>query len=158
MVDWKKRINKSSSVSLSADEEIITALPLQPAGNMAMQLGLSGIGGFVGFLMGSKAKSKRQAQTVDQLTGKAAKFPQKNIVLAVSNKRLLAIKQNNMSGKPEDLLQSYNLSEVEAVTMGKKRVSNSMLITFDDKSIIDLDAVKGLKVESFISAFEALKK
>ncbi len=158
VVDWKKRIEKSSNSDLKQDEEVIIGLPLQPAGTMAMQLGLSGIGGFLGFLIGNKAKSKRQAETAKELTGKAAKFPKVNVVLALSNKRLLAYKQNNLSGKPEELLLSYDLAEVISLSTSAKKVSNSMKITFDDKSILDLDAIKGIKTDSFIQAFSSLKQ
>ncbi len=157
MVNWKKRIETSADNGLQDGEEIVTGLPLQPAGNMAMQLGMSNIGGLVGFFLGNRAKNKRQAETAEKLVGLAAEFPKENVILAVSNKRLIAYKQNPMSGKPSTLLKSYDLSDVTSVALNKKKVSNSVLVTFKDNSVVNLDAVKGLKVDSFIQSFESSK-
>lgn len=157
MVDWKKRIEKNSADQLDEGEIVVAGLPLQPAGYLAQQAGMSGVGGLLGFFAGEKAQSNREAETSAKLKGKAAEFPKGGGIVAISSKRLLIFKQNKMSGKPQNLLGHYKLSEVSDVKSEKKKVSNSVLITFDDGSVVDLDAVKGLKVEPFIQAFVGAK-
>ncbi len=157
MVDWKKRIEKNSSDQLDPDEEVIVGLPVQPAGYVVQQAGMAGAGGLLGFFAGNKAQESRKAETASKLTGKAAKFPNEGIILAISNKRVLAFKQNKLSGKPENLLSGYDISEVSQIQTERRKASNSILITFDDKSIIDLDSMKGQKIEPLIQAFEDAK-
>ncbi|MFQ5554205.1 MAG: hypothetical protein ACE5GC_02395 [Acidimicrobiia bacterium] len=154
MVDWKKRIEKHASDQLDTDELILAGLPVQPAGYVAQQAGVAGAGGgVVGFLAGSKAKKRREAET-EAPTGKASAFPKDAIILAVSNRRLLAFKQHKMSGKPQALLAGYALAEVSSISTEKRKLSNAVYITFDDGSVVDLDSMKGQKVEPLIAAFE----
>ena len=156
MVDWKKRIEKHASSELEPGEEVLVGLPVQPAGYVAQQAGIAGTGGgVVGLLAGRKAQKRRQAETAASHSGKAADFPQDAIILAVSNRRLLAFKQNKMSGKPEQLLAGYDRSEIADIRTEKRKISNAIYIEFDDGTVIDLDSMKGQKVEPLIAAFQS---
>ena len=157
MVDWRKRIEKISSDQLDAGEEVIVGLPVQPAGYVVQQAGMVGVGGLLGLFAGNRAQKRRSAETVTKLTEKAATFLNESIILALSNRRVLPFKQNKLSGKPENLISSYEISEVSGTQMERRKVSISILITFDDQSVVDLDSMKGQKVEPLIQAFEDLK-
>ncbi len=150
MVEWAKKVEKSCSDELGG-ERVIGALFCQPSGNFASAMGM-GVGGVVGSIVAEKAHVDSSSDE-----GIAASIPKKNLVLAVTQSKLMVFGHSAMSGKPKGLEASIPLSQVDGMDLAEGKLAPKLAVRFADGSLKVFEAPKMGKPADFVAAFSSAR-
>ena len=155
MPDFVKKIRKARPDDLQAGEELLAATIGQPSGTFSRQA----LGGIVGVMAAKKMADKRQATLEGaDASGLAASIPQnQQLVVGVTDHRVLFFEQGVMSGNPKELVATFRLSDVHEVSLEKHKMTYSLTIRFSDNSARMLECVKMAKPQTVVDAFAQIK-
>lgn len=153
MPNWSKTINKKCADQL-AGESTTSGAFLHPAGTVAKTVGYSALGGLVGVSIGEQLAKRRRAE--NQLAddaGLAADFPGENVVLGLTDTRVVVFSHSTLSGKPKNLVAEYPLRDIAAMDIhASKALHKKVRLFFTDESAVDFDAPKASQVDQFCLA------
>jgi len=155
MPDFVKKIKKARSEDLEDGEVLQAATIGQPSGTFSRQA----MGGIIGVLAAKKVAEKRsEAAEQDGTTGIAATVPgNAQIVIGLTDRRLLFFHHGAMSGNPKELAAAVELSDVHEITLEKHKMTSSLAMRFVDNSVRLYECVKMAKPQTLVDAFEKLK-
>jgi hypothetical protein len=149
MVDWSNKVMKSVGHDLGADEQLMSALLMQPAGTTKKMV----LGGVVGGAIGAAVAAASQKKGAGTEAGSVADgFPNPPIVLGVTSRRVLVWSFSQLSGKPKELLGAIPVASVAGVTVGTGRLSRPFTIEFVDGSVVHGEAPTGTDPDGFRDA------
>ncbi|MCP3992248.1 MAG: hypothetical protein GY724_24475 [Actinomycetia bacterium] len=153
MPNWAKNINKKCGDQIGGETATAGAF-LHPAGTVAKTAALGALGGIAGVTVGEKLAKRRRAENEgEEESGLASSFPSQNVVLGLTETRLVVFSHSTLSGKPKELLAEYRLHDVAAIDMHqKKALHKKTRIFFADGSAVDLDAPKASGIDDFCVA------
>ena len=103
MAKITKVLTKLASGHLAADEELLIGLRVNLKGT-ALGVGLSGIGGVLGAIAGSKTLKKGQ----DQAEAAGIQFTQQ-MALGLTPGRIILWSRSTLSGKPKEIIGEIRL-------------------------------------------------
>ncbi|NNL69442.1 MAG: hypothetical protein HKO70_05725 [Acidimicrobiia bacterium] len=155
MPDFVKKIKKARSDDLTAGEELLAATVGQPMGTFSRQA----LGGIVGVLA-SKKMADRKLATLDGAgdSGLAATVPaDQQLVIAVTDRRVLFYIQGMMSGAPKELATAIDIADVHEMSLEKHKMTSALTIRFSDNSARMLECVKMAKPQDVVEAFNRTK-
>lgn len=155
MPDFVKKIQKARGEDLQAGEVLEAATIGQPSGTFSRQA----MGGLLGVLAAKKVADKRQEATIaGGDTGMAAAVPaNQQIVIGLTDRRLLFFVQSVMSGNPKELAAAFELRDVHEITLEKHRMTYSLVVRFVDNSARLLECVKMARPQDLVNAFDKMK-
>jgi hypothetical protein len=162
MVDIVKRVNKNCAADLGG-EQVLAATLGTPLGGFANQVAFGAVGGLIGSAAGSamQSRERKAAEKTDEADGVvkgehtlANKIPQLPCVLALTEQRLLIFKQGSVSGKPKELVASFDRSQISGLDVEVGKLKGKLKISFTDDSAATLEVLKGSKPTSLASAYE----
>jgi hypothetical protein len=81
----------------------------------------------------------------------AGRMPGGQMILALTDRRLVAFRQRN--ARPKQELVSWDLGEVATIELEKRRVIHGLRLTFTDGSAIELDAGRAGEPHRVVDAF-----
>jgi len=148
-VDWKKKVLKSAAGDLDVDETLLAATFLQAGGATRKMMMGGAIGGAIGAVVASKTGNKTNCDVPGSL---AAGFPKPPVILGLTPRRLVAWSQNQITGRPKDLLGSISVSSVSGFDVGEGRLTRPVVLQFVDGSAVAGEAPTGAKPEEFAAA------
>ncbi|MEM7324004.1 MAG: hypothetical protein AAF531_13025 [Actinomycetota bacterium] len=160
MPNWSKAINKKCKDQLGGETTTAGAF-LHPAGTVAKTVGYSALGGLVGAGLGVSvgeqlAKRRRAENQEAGDAGIAADFPGENVVLGLTETRLVVFSHSTMMGKPKNLIADYPLDDIAAMDIhAAKALHKKVRLFFTDESAVDFDAPKASQVDDFCVALNA---
>ena len=155
MPDFVKKIKKARADDLADGEELLAATVGQPMGTFSRQA----LGGIVGVLAAKKVADRKLA-TLDGAgdSGIAATVPgNQQLVIGVTDRRVLFYIQGVMSGTPKELAAAIDLSNVHEMSLEKHKMTSALTIRFSDNSARMLECVKMAKPQDVVDAFNRLK-
>ena len=155
MPDFVKKIKKARPDDLEAGEELLAATIGQPSGTFSRQA----LGGIVGVMAAKKMADKREAQLDGaDASGLAAAIPQnQQLVIGVTDQRVLFFEQGVMSGNPKELVATFAHMDVHEISLEKHKMTYSLTVRFSDNSARMLECVKMAKPQSVVDAFAVVK-
>lgn len=155
MPDYVKNIMKARAGDIQAGEVLEAATVGQPSGTFSRQA----MGGLVGVIAAKKVASKREeALEGASDTGIAATIPHgEQLMIAVSDRRLLFFTMGAMSAKAKALAASVPLEDVYTMALEKHKMTFSLVITFSDNSARMFECVRMTKPHTVVDAFEKMK-
>lgn len=155
MPDFVKKIKKARSEDLQGGETLLAATIGQPSGTFSRQA----MGGLIGVLAAKKVAEKREESVGDTgETGLASTIPaNQQIVIGLSDRRLLFFHHGAMSGNPKELAAAFELRDVHEITLEKHKMTSSLTIRFVDNSARMFECVKMAKPHDLTDAFQKLK-
>ncbi|MGI9647148.1 MAG: hypothetical protein ACR2OI_01370 [Acidimicrobiia bacterium] len=156
MPDFVKKIKKSNADQLQEGEELLAATIGQPSGTFSRQA----LGGIVGVMAGKKSADKKMA-SLDGADGSglaASIPPNQQLVIGLTDRRMLFFSLAPMSGNPKDLVASTDLSQVFEMTLEKHKMTSSLVIRFADNSARMFECVKMSKPADTVEAFNKLNQ
>ena len=155
MPDFVKKIKKARPDELQAGEELLAATIGQPSGTFSRQA----LGGIVGVMAAKKMADKREATLEGaDATGLAASIPQnQQLVIAVTDQRVLFFEQGVMSGNPKELVATFALTDVHEIALEKHKMTYSLTVRFSDNSARLVECVKMAKPQTVVDAFAKVK-
>ncbi len=163
MVDFVKKVNKNCAADLGG-EQVLAATFGTPLGSLVNQVGFGAVGGLVGAAAGSamQSRERKAAEKTDEADGVvkgehtlANKIPPLACVIALTEQRLLVFKHGSVSGKPKELVASFDRSQVSGLEVEMGKLKGKLKIRFSDDSAVTLEVQKGSKPTSLASAYEA---
>lgn len=156
MPDFVKKIKKSNAEQLQESEELLAATIGQPSGTFSRQA----LGGIVGVMAGKKSADKKTASLDGaDASGIAAFIPaNQQLVIGLTDRRLLFFNLAAMSGNPKDMVAELELSQVFELTLEKHRMTSSLVIRFADNSARMFECVRMAKPTEVVEAFEKLNR
>ena len=89
--------------------------------------------------------------------GMAARFPEGQHYLVVTNRRLLVCSVSTMSGKPRELVAERPVDDVLAIATEAGKLSLPMTIAFTDGTAVGVEAAKGTGGDTLAPAIESLR-
>lgn len=99
------------------------------------------------------AKRRRAENAVGDANGLASTFPGRNVVLGLTDTRLVVFSHSTLSGKPKELLVEYPLEDLAAIDMhAAKALHKKTRLFFVDGSAVDLEAPKASGIDDFCVA------
>jgi len=155
MPDFVKKIMKACADDLQAGEVLEAATVGQPSGTFSRQA----MGGLVGVLAAKKVASKRE-EGLDGASdsGIAATIPQgEQLMIGLSDRRMLFFKMGAMSGNAKELAASVELRDVHELSLEKHKMTYSLVMTFNDNSARMFECVKMSKPHDLVDAFDKFK-
>ncbi|NQV05601.1 hypothetical protein HQ535_03550 [bacterium] len=156
MPNFTKKVIKTMSGDLAADEEFKAATHTNPGGTGSRSVGF-GVGGVVGGVIADRAGKKRIEEHGDaHRSGMAEDFPSAPVVLALTNKRFLVYSFSQMKGAPKALIAEYPLSDIAAISMEKLKIVYRAVLQFSDGSVVDLDAGRATGAPEFAEMLHQL--
>jgi len=157
MPDFMKKVVKAKGGELPADEEFTAATFTNPAGEAARSVGF-GVGGVVGGVIAAKSGSKREDEHGEShRSGMAEGFPRRQLVLALTNRRLLVYSFAQMKGGPKDLIAEYPLADLAGADIEKLKLVYRLVLRFSDGSVVDLDAGRAAGAQEFAETLNRQK-
>lgn len=154
MPDFVKKIKKSHADVLQSGEDLLAATIGQPSGTFSRQA----LGGIVGVMAAKKTAEKKMASLGgSDASGIAASIPpNQQLVIGLSDRRLLFFSLAAMSGNPKDLVAELDLSDVFEMSLEKHKMTSSLVVRFADNSARMFECVKMAKPAETVEAFEKL--
>lgn len=154
MPDFVKKIKKSHADVLQSGEDLLAATIGQPSGTFSRQA----LGGIVGVMAAKKTAEKKMASLDgSDASGIAASIPpNQQLVIGLSDRRLLFFSLAAMSGNPKDLVAELDLSDVFEMSLEKHKMTSSLVVRFADNSARMFECVKMAKPAETVEAFEKL--
>lgn len=158
MPDYLKKVTKQRSDVLLPGETYLGATYALPGGRFGRMVGF-GVAGVAGAVVAETKARQRADEHGDALgAGIASRVPQNtDLVLAVTDRRLLFFSFKRMKGDPGDLVAEYGLGEVVSIGEERKKLMVNLLIGFSDGSVVDFEAQKMAKPESLLDGFRLAK-
>ena len=155
MPDFVKKIKKARPDDLQAGEDLLAATIGQPSGTFSRQA----LGGIVGVMAAKRTADKRQAKLEGaDAGGLAASIPHdQQLVVGLTDRRVLFFEQGVMSGNPKELVATFPLADVHEIGLEKHKMTYSLTVRFSDNSARMLECVKMAKPQSLVDAFAELK-
>lgn len=156
MPDFVKKIKKTFPHELRSGEELIAATIGQPAGTFSRQA----LGGIVGVLAARKMAERRTADLDGaDAVGMAATIPPGlQLVIGLTDQRVLFFEQGIMSGNPKQLVASFPITDVHEMTLEKHKMTYSLVVRFVDNSARLVECVKMAKPQPLVDAFTRSKE
>jgi hypothetical protein len=156
MPDFVKKIKKANADQLQEGEELLAATIGQPSGTFSRQA----LGGIVGVIAAKKSADKKRAPLDGaDASGIAASIPpNQQLVIGLTDRRLLFFSLAAMSGNPKDLVAELDLSQVFEMTLEKHKMTSSLVVRFADNSARMFECVKMAKPAETVEAFEKLSR
>ena len=156
MPDLVKKIMKANGDVLQSGEELLAATIGQPSGTFSRQA----LGGIVGVMAAKKMADKKMASLDgSDASGIAASIPpNQQLIIGLSDLRLLFFSQAAMSGNPKDLVADLDLSEIFEMILEKHKMTFSLVVRFSDNSARMFECVKMAKPAGLVEAFEKLAR
>ena len=158
MADFAKKIMKTRSGDLQPGEKLTEATVGQPSGTFSRQAA-GALGGVVGVLAAKKMASKREeALQGAGDSGMAASVPgDKQLLIGLTDRRLLFFEVGAMSGNAKSLAAAIDLVDVHKMAVEKHKMTSSLVITFADNSARMFECVKTTKPQDLVEAFDQSK-
>ena len=150
MVDFAKKVRKKGAEMLLPGEEVIAACPIQPVGSFGKQVSISAIGGVAGIAIASRMG--KGDNTSDDTGTLADSFPGGNLILAVTDQRIIAFGQSSMSGNPKSIAAEWQRDQVKSMSLEKKKMTFLAQLTFADGSVATGEIIKAAKPEKLAAA------
>ena len=149
MVDFAKKIHKKGAEMLLPGEVVIAAAPMQPVGSFGKQVSMGAIGGLAGAAIGSRM-GKSAVATVEGTL--ADSFPSGNVILAVTDQRVIAFEQSAMNANPKSIGAEWPRDQVAGLSLEKKKLTYSVELTFIDGSAAKGEMVRVVKPDKLATA------
>lgn len=158
MPDYTKKVVKLKSELLESGEEYLGATYALPGGRFGRMVGF-GVAGAAGAVVAQRKARQRAEEHGDALgAGLAERVPEgKDLVIAVTDRRLMFFSFLAMKGHPGDLVAEYSLDEVASIEAERKRLMVTLLITFADGSVVDFDAQKMAKPAALVEGYASAR-
>ena len=150
MVDFTKKIHKKGAEMLQHGEEVIAACPLQPVGSFGKSVSMTAVGGIAGVAISSRM-GKGDGTSTEAGT-LADSFPGGNLIIAVTDQRVIAFEQASMSGNPKSIAAEWPRDQVTSMSLEKKKMTFLAELKFADGSVANGEIIKGAKPEKFAAA------
>ena len=91
-------------------------------------------------------------------SGKAASIPEnQQLVIGVTDQRVLFFEQGVMSGNPKELVATFPIADIHEISLEKHKMTYSLTIRFVDNSARMVECVKMAKPQTVVDAFAKLK-
>jgi len=152
MVDFAKKVRNKAADMLLPGEQVLAACPVQPVGKFAKQVAFGAVGGLAGAAIGARV-GKGDTATIEAGTA-ADLFPAGNVILAVTDQRVIAFEQGSVSGNPKKVGAEWQRSQVVSMSLEKKKLTFVAELIFADGSIATGEVIKGAKPEKFAAVLE----
>jgi hypothetical protein len=123
-----KKIEKAAHAELTAGEEFVSGVFLNPLG-FTSKLMMKELGGVVGALL---AGPGGDAGGLVSDTGTAARFPDDRVWLGVTNKRVLLWSHGVVAGKPKKLLLELPRADLTEVQLDGQKMVHAVVLRFSD--------------------------
>lgn len=137
LVNVKKKIEKSAAnLGMRPEEIVIAGCTTNPSGTMKKMLARELGGAVAGALAG-----RSDATSVDG--GSAARFPDGQHFLVLTNERLFAAKVSALTGKPKEIVADWYRSEVESIIVEDGKLAKPLTIIFTDGTAVQVEGAKG---------------
>lgn len=149
MVDMVKKVNKKGAEMLLPGETVLAACPMQPVGSFGKQVSMGAVGGLAGAAIGSRMG--RSVAVADEGTI-ADSFPAGNVILAVTDQRVIAFEQSAMSGGPKAIGAEWRRDQISGLTLEKKKMTMRAELTFADGSVASGEIIRAAKPEKLAEA------
>lgn len=144
-----KIVRKKAAGSLAAGEEVLAAFLAQDEGSFhrqAIALGTArGVGGALGAAAGTAMMGRNGGPSGEEAAdeaGLAGRFPSGPVLVAVTDRRVLAFKRSSMNDRyPGDLLAEWPAAQVVGAERGRNKLGKvPVTLTFADGSAVTVDA------------------
>lgn len=152
MVDFAKKIHKKGAEMLLPGETVLAACPMQPVGSFGKQVSMGAIGGLAGAAIGTrmgKGVAVAEAGTI------ADTFPSGNLIVAVTDQRVIAFEQSAIGGNPKSVAAEWQRAEVSGLTLEKKKMTMLAELTFADGSSASGEIVRAAKPDKLAEALNS---
>ncbi|MDH4277948.1 MAG: hypothetical protein OEW83_07675 [Acidimicrobiia bacterium] len=147
-----KKVGKAADkLGIQPGEEVLAACTTNPRGTMNRILAKE-LGGVIGALAAGRGDRDTPADG-----GMAARFPEGQHYLVVTNRRLLACSVSTMSGKPKELVAEWPVDDVLAIATEAGKLSLPMTIAFTDGTAVGVEAANGTGGNTLAPAIESLR-
>lgn len=153
MVNWVKRVEDFDGNQLESTETVEVVAFLQPAGAVAQSMA-GGVGGLLGSLIGSSSQKKAANKRGDTTSPQTEAFPAQPLIVAITNKRIVAYKQNALSGKPNQFIRDVQFKDITNVEFTKGKTAHTLTVSFADGGQKSFDFPRGQKHEDFVEALK----
>ncbi len=138
LVNVKKKVEKSADkLGFTAGESVIAACGTNPKGTVNKMFARE-LGGAIG-----SAAAGSSGKATESEAGLAAKFPQGQMHLVLTDQRLFVASVSAMSGKPKEVLAEWPRSEVVGIHIEKGLLASPLSITFNDGTAVLVEGAKG---------------
>jgi len=152
MVDIAKKVRKKAADMLLPGEQVLAACPMQPVGAFGKQVSAGAIGGLAGAAIGSRM-GKGETATIEAGTA-ADSFPAGNLILAVTDQRVIAFEQSALGANPKRVGGEWQRDQVVSMSLEKKRLTFVAELHFADGSIATGEIVRAAKPEKLAAALQ----
>lgn len=143
MVDFAKKVQKKGAEMLLPGETVLAAAPMQPVGSFGKQVSMGAIGGLAGAAIGSRMGKKEDGSV--GAGASAESFPGGNLILAVTDQRVIAFEQSSMGGNPKAIGGEWQRDQVSELSLVKKKLTYLAEIRFTDGSVASGEMVRAAK-------------
>jgi len=152
MVDIAKKVRKKAVDMLLPGEQVLAACPMQPVGTFAKQVSRGAIGGLAGAAVGSRM-GKGDTATIE--TGTAAdSFPPGNLILAVTDQRVIAFEQSALGANPKSIGGEWQRDQVLSLSLEKKKLTFVAELKFADGSVATGEIVRAAKPQKVAAVLQ----
>ncbi|MGI9607790.1 MAG: hypothetical protein ACR2P0_16805 [Acidimicrobiales bacterium] len=149
LINVKKKIEKASDkLGIGPDETILAACTTNPAGTMKRMMARELGGAIASAAAGSTA-------AIATGGGLAETFPNGQMFVAVTSRRVLVAKMNALTGKPKELTAQYPREQVTDIIVDKGRLAAPFTIVFADGTAVQIEGAKGTDPGSVADALAA---
>lgn len=145
MVDFAKKVQKKGAEMLLPGETVLAAAPMQPVGSFGKQVSMGAIGGLAGAAIGSRMGKKEEEDGSVGAGASAESFPGGNLILAVTDQRVIAFEQSSMGGNPKAIGGEWQRDQVSELALVKKKLTYLAEIRFADGSVASGEMVRAAK-------------
>ena len=143
MVDFAKKVQKKGAEMLLPGETVLAAAPMQPVGSFGKQVSMGAIGGLAGAAIGSRMGRNDDGSVA--VGTMAESFPGGNLILAVTDQRVIAFEQSPMGGNPKAIGGEWQRDQVAELTLEKKKMTYLAEMKFADGSVATGEMVRAAK-------------
>ena len=148
MVDFAKKVQKKGTDMLLPGETVIAASPMQPVGSFGKQVSMGAIGGLAGAAIGSKMGKGTATAVAGSM---AEEFPSGNLILAVTDQRVIAFEQT-INGGPKRIANEWRRNQVSGLELEKKKLTFIAKLTFADGSVATGEMIRAAKPQKLLEA------
>lgn len=144
MADITKRVQKRAAELLEPGENVIAALLVEPKGTY-------GVGSVaIAALPRTSVRWLAARAGADETAGLASWFPSRSCVVAVTDRRVVAIPSNGLS--MESIAASYERTDVAVTENSGRGLGRRLVVSFSDGTSVTVDAQRGQPFEAFSAA------
>lgn len=162
MVNFIGKVQKKAGHDLLADETILDARVIQPAGMTVRNAIIAGVTQQTNAVIDQRIQRWRfRAENADRAEveasgAMAAEFPTAKCFFTLTDRRVLVHSFAAMTGNPKELLATYDLTDFAGMEAAAGKLVSKLTLYMADGSNVPLDVMKGGgDPQALVDAFNA---